>query len=84
MKKKSVFFNPEVTSLKTFFQSTNEMSGTKSKVFNALVKNKQIQNEIQKILSQPMNDGVLQRSEVFSLPIKNEPQNIFSVFEKKR
>ena len=86
LKKNSVFFSPEVTSLKTFFQSnSNDASGTKSRVFNALVKNKQIQNEIQKILNQPLGKGanIMERNESFSLNCKYEALKFFTVFEKK-
>ena len=87
LKKNSVFFSPEVTSLKVFFQSnSNDVSGTKSRVFNALVKNKQIQNEVQKILNQPLGKApnVLERNESFSIKGKYEALRFFNVFEKKQ
>ena len=80
-----MFFSPEVTSLKTFFQSNSNVSGTKSKIFKSLNKNNKIQSEIQKIINQPLNkEGILERNENFSFKSKSELVIVFSVFEKQK
>ena len=73
-------------SLKSFFGSNSqEMGGTKSMVFNAMVKNRQIQNEIQKILTKPLNDGnFVERNDCYSYKMKYEPYIFFNVFERKK
>lgn len=76
---------PEPISIKSFFQSnSNELSGgTKSKVFNAMVKIRQVQNEIQNILKNPINEkACVERNDKFGIKRKPESINVFNILAK--
>lgn len=85
LKKTSVFFMPEPISIKSFFQSnsTELTGGTKSKVFNAMVRIRQVQSEVQKILNMK-EANFKERSDNFSLKKKRDSMVFFSFFMEKK
>lgn len=85
LKKNSVFFFPEPNSLKSFFLSnSNEINGAKNRVLNSMVKNKQIQKDIQEFLNASLNgENILERSDIYSIQRKKDPSSLFNDFERK-